>query len=193
MQDFDLRSEFGGFLIELAEAGDLPSQPLVVKVADVALEVHEVAARPNKEGAEPGGEWFDRVFLAMPNRVSLRIQIDNVRGLIQALVRMEPSDAPVFQLLDPFCRLEDSFAQGDVEVRHPSLVLDVAVWGPFEDVFIMFDLVVESGDLFLEAVNFDVFMGIASGDGCEEPFGDGLEDVGIEFRMCCQRVRNSIG
>ena len=73
VQDFDSRGEFGGFLIELAEASDLPSQPPVVKVADVPLEVYEVAARSNEEGAEPSGEWFNRVFLAMPNRVSLRI------------------------------------------------------------------------------------------------------------------------
>ena len=73
VQDFDSRGEFGGFLIELAEASDLPSQPPVVKVADVALKMYEVAARSDEEGAEPGGKWFDGVFLAMPNRVSLRI------------------------------------------------------------------------------------------------------------------------
>jgi hypothetical protein len=73
MQDLNSCSELGGFLIELTEASNLPSQPPVVKVTDVALEVHEVAARPNEEGAEPSGEWFNGVFLAMPNRVSLRI------------------------------------------------------------------------------------------------------------------------
>ena len=73
VQDFDSRGEFGSFLIELTEASDLPSQPPVVKVADVALEMYEVAARSDEEGAEPSGEWFDRVFFAMPNRVSLRI------------------------------------------------------------------------------------------------------------------------
>ena len=73
MQDIDSCGEFGGFLIELAEASDLPSQPPVVKVTDVALQVHEVAAGPDEEGVKPGWEWFDRVFLAMPNCVSLRI------------------------------------------------------------------------------------------------------------------------
>ena len=73
MQDFDSCSKLSGFLIELAEASDLPSQPPVVKVADVMLEVHEVAGWPDKEGTEPGGEWFDGVFFTMPNRVSLRI------------------------------------------------------------------------------------------------------------------------
>ena len=60
-------------MIELAEASDLPSQPPVVKVADVLLQVHEVAAGPNKEGTEPGRKWFDGVFLAMPYCVSLCI------------------------------------------------------------------------------------------------------------------------
>ena len=78
MQDFNSRSELGGFLIKLAEASDLPSQPPVVKVADVALEVYEVTAGPDEEGTEPGGEWFNGVLLAMPNRVSLCIQIDNI-------------------------------------------------------------------------------------------------------------------
>ena len=73
MQDFDLCGELGGFLIELAEVSDLPSQPPVIKVADVALEVDEVAAWSNKKGMEPGGEWFNGVLLTMPNRVSLRI------------------------------------------------------------------------------------------------------------------------
>ena len=101
MQDFNSCGKLGGFLIELVEASDLPSQPPVVKVADVALEVYEVAARPDEEGVEPGGEWFNGVFLAMPNHVSLCIQIDNIGGLIRALVRVKPSDTSVFELLDP--------------------------------------------------------------------------------------------
>ena len=50
MQDINLGGKLGGFLIELAEASNLPSQPPVIKVADVALQVHEVTAGPNKEG-----------------------------------------------------------------------------------------------------------------------------------------------
>ena len=73
MQDFDSCGKLGGFLIELAEAGDLPSQPPVVKVADVTLEVYEVTAWPDEEGTEPGGEWLNGVFFVMPNCVSLRI------------------------------------------------------------------------------------------------------------------------
>ena len=73
MQDVNSGSEFGGFLIELMEASNLPSQPLVVEVTDVALQVHEVTGGPNEEGAEPGGERLDGVFLAMLNCVSLRI------------------------------------------------------------------------------------------------------------------------
>ena len=73
IQDFDLRGKFGGFLIKLTEVSNLSSHPPVVKVFDVALQVHEIAAGPNEEGVEPGGDWFDGVFLAMPNCVSLRI------------------------------------------------------------------------------------------------------------------------
>ena len=73
MQDINLHSKLGSFLVEFVEAGDLPSQPPVVKVADVALQVHEVTAGPNEEGMEPGGEWLNGVFLAMPNHVSLHI------------------------------------------------------------------------------------------------------------------------
>ena len=60
-------------MIELTEASDLPSQPSVVKVANVVLQVHKVPAGPDEEGAEPGGEQLNGVFLAMPNHVSLRI------------------------------------------------------------------------------------------------------------------------
>ena len=73
VQDFNSRDKFSGFLIELVEAGDLPSQPPVIKVTNVALQVHEVTTGPNEEGTEPGREWFDGVFLAMPGCVSLRI------------------------------------------------------------------------------------------------------------------------
>ena len=73
MQDFNPCGEFSSFLIELVEAGDLPSQPPVVKVTEVTLQVHEVTAWPNKEGTEPGGERFNGVLLTMPNCVSLHI------------------------------------------------------------------------------------------------------------------------
>ena len=193
MQDFNSCSELGGFLIELTEASNLPSQPPVVKVADVTLEVHEVAAWPNKEGAEPGGEWFNGIFLTMPNRVSLCIQIDNIGGLIRALLLMELSDSAIFELLDPLCWFEDSIAQGNEEVGDSPIVFDVSVGGAFEYVFIVFDPVMESGDLFFEVTNFDVFVGIASSNGCEEPFSDGSEDVGIEVRVRCQCGHNGIG
>ena len=193
MQDFDSRGELSGFLIELAEASDLPSQPPVIKVTDVALEVYEVTAGSDEEGAEPGGEWFNGVFLAMPNHVSLCIQIDNVRGLIRALICVKPGDASVFELFDPLCRFEDSLAQRDEEVGDSSFILDVPVGGAFKYVFIMFDLIVESGNLLFEATNFDIFVGVASGDGCEEPFDNGSEDVGVEVRVCRQCVRNGIG
>ena len=193
MQDFNPCGELSSFLIELVEAGDLPSQPPVVKVADVVLQVHEVTTWPNKEGAEPGGERLNGVFLAMPNCVSLRIQVDNVRGLIRALLLMEPGDLTVFQLLDPFCWFEDPIAKGDEEVRYSPIVFDVSVGGTFEDVFIMLNTIVEPADLFFEATDFDVFLGVASRDSCEEPFCDGLEDVGIEVRVCCQCGRNGTG
>ena len=106
---------------------------------------------------------------------------------------MEPGDTPVFELLDPFCRLVDSIAQGDEEVGDSPVIFDVSVRGAFEYVFVVFNLVVESGDLFFEATNFDVFMGVVSGDGCKEPFSDGSEDVGVEVRVCRQCVRNGIG
>ena len=73
MQDFNSHGELCSFLIELAEASNLPSQPPVIKVADVVLQVHEVTAGPDEEGTEPGGERFNGVFLAMPNCVSLHI------------------------------------------------------------------------------------------------------------------------
>ena len=73
MQDFDLCGKFGSFLVKLMEVGDLPSQPPVVKITNVVLQVYEVTTGPNEEGVEPGGEWFNGIFLAMANRVSLHI------------------------------------------------------------------------------------------------------------------------
>ena len=153
----------------------------------------KVATGSEQEGSELGREWFNGVFLAMPNRVSLCIQIDNVRGLIRALVRMESGDMPVFELLDPLGRFVDPVAQRDEEMGDSSVVFNVPVGGAFEYVFIVLDSVVESGNLLLKATNFNIFMGVASGDGCEEPFDDGSEDVGVEVRVCRQCVHNGIG
>ena len=161
MQDVDSCSKLCSFLIELTEAGDLPSQPPVVKVADVMLQVHEVTAGPDEEGTEPGREWFNGVFLAMPNHVSLRIQVDNMRGLTRALLLMEPSDPSVFQFLDPLGRFEDPISKGDEEVGHPPVVFDVSVRGSLEYVFIVFDAVMEPANLFSEVANFASFLVIA--------------------------------
>jgi hypothetical protein len=127
MQDVNSCSKFGGFLIELAEASNLPSQPPVVKVANVALQVHEVTAGPNKEGAEPGGEWLNRVFLAMPSCVSFHILINNVGGLIRALLLVEAGDSSILQLLDPLCWLGDPVTEGNEEVGYLPIILDIPV------------------------------------------------------------------
>ena len=129
----------------------------------------------------------------MPNCVSLRIQIDNVRGLIRALLFMEPGDSSVFQLLDPLCWLEDPVAEGNVEVGYSPVVLNVPIGGMFKYVFIVFNVVVEPMDLLIEAVDFAGLLSIALGNGCEEPLCDGSEDVGIEVRVGHQSGCNGTG
>ena len=106
---------------------------------------------------------------------------------------MEPGDSTVFQLLDPFCWFEDPIAEGDEEVRYSPVVFDVSVRGTFKYVFIMLDTIVEPADLFFEAMDLDVFLGVTSRDSCKEPFCDGSEDVGIEVRVCCQCGCNGTG
>ena len=103
---------------------------------------------------------------------------------------VEPSDLPVFQLLDPLGWFKDSVAEGDVEVGHLPVVVNVPIRGPFEYVFIVSDVVVKLTDLFVEAANFADLLGIASGDGCKEPLFDGLEDVSVEVRVGCQGGHN---
>ena len=186
MQDFNLHGKLCSFLIELTEAGDLPSQPPVIEVTDVALQMHEVTAGPNEEGTEPGGEWFDGVFLTMPNRVSLRIQVNNVRGLIGALLLMESGDLSIFQLFDPLGQFEDPIAKGNVEMRHLPVVLDIPIGGLFKDVFVVLNAVVEPTNLLSKAANFAGLLGVTSGDGCEESLSNGSKNVGIEIGVGCQ-------
>ena len=192
IQDLDSRSEFCGFLIEFAEVGNLPSQPPIVKVFDFTLQVHEVAAGPEKKGVEPGRDWFNGVFLAMPNCVSLHIQVDNVRGLIRALSVMVAGDSAVFQSFDPFGGAKDSITNGDVKVRYSPIVLDITVRGSVKCILVVLDTVVEPANLLLEAANFTGLLGIASSDGCEEPFSDGLGDVCVEIGVGCQGGCNCI-
>ena len=99
---------------------------------------------------------------------------------------MEPGDLPVFQLLDPLGRFEDPITEGNVKVGHSPVVLNLPIRGLFKYVFVMFDVVMKSADLLVKAANFAGFLGVASGDGCEEPFCDGSEDVGVEVRVGCQ-------
>ena len=168
------------------EAGDLPSQPPVVKVFDFALQVHKVTAGPKKEGVEPGGNWFDGVLLAVPHCVSLCIQINNMRGLIRALSVMVAGNLAIFQPFDPFGGVEDSIADGDVEVGYLPIILDITVRGSVKCVLIVLDMVVEPVNLLLEAADFAGLLSFTSSDGCEEPFSDGSEDVCIEIRVDCQ-------
>ena len=106
---------------------------------------------------------------------------------------MESSDPSVFQLLDPLGWLEDSVAEGDVKVGHPPVVLDVSIRGSLEYIFVMLNAVVEPVDLLFEAANFAGFLGVTPGNGCKEPFGNGLENVGVEVRVGRQGGRNSTG
>ena len=106
---------------------------------------------------------------------------------------MEPSDSTVFQLFDPLCWLKDPITKGNEEVGDLPIILDVPVRGVFEYVFVVFNTIVECVDLLVEAADFDVLLGIVSGNGREEPLCDSSEDVGIEVRVCCQCGRNSTG
>jgi hypothetical protein len=171
--------------------GNLPSHPPVVKVLDVALQVHKIVAGPDEEGVEPGREQFDRDFLAMPHRVSLCVQINNVRGLIRALSVVVAGNPTVLQPLDPFGGVENSIADGDVKVGYSPVVLDITIGGSVECVLIVPDMVVEPMDLLPEVADFAGLLGVASSDGCEEPFSDGLENVCIEVRVGCQGGCNS--
>ena len=109
------------------------------------------------------------------------------------MLLVESSNPSVFQLLDPLCQLEDPVTEGNVKVGHLPVVLDVSIRGVLEYVFIMLDMVVEPVDLFFEAANFAGLLCVASGDGVEEPFGDGSKDVCIKIGVGCQSGRNSIG
>ena len=145
--------------------GNLPSHPPVVKVFNFTLQVHKVTAWPEEEGVEPCGEQFNGVFFAMPNCVSLCIQVYNVRGLIRALALMITSNSAVLQPFDPFGGTMDSIAKGDVKVGHSPIIDDIAIRGPFKVVFIVLDMVMEPSDLFLEAVHFAGSLGFALSNG----------------------------
>ena len=166
--------------------GDLSSHPPVVKVFDFVLQRHEVTAGPEEEGMEPSREQFDGFFLAMPNHVSLRIQINNVRGLIRALALVVTSDSAIFQPLDPFGRTVDPITKRNVEVGHSPIILNVAIGGLLECVFIVLDMIMEPSDLFFKVAYFAGGLGSALSDGREEPISDGLEDGCVEVGVGCQ-------
>ena len=193
IQDFNSQGKLGGLLIKLTEVSDLLSHPLVVKVFDFMLQMHEVAVGPKEEGAEPGREQLNGVFFAMPNHVSLCIQVDNMRGLIRALALVITSNSAVFQPLDPFGGPVDSIAEGNVKVGHSPVVLDVAIRGSFELIFIVFNAIVEPSDLFFKALLLAGGMGLMLGNGREEPISNGSEDCCVKVRVGCQGGCNGTG
>ena len=160
-----MRRKLCGFLVELMEAGDLPSHPPVIKVFNVVLQVHKIAAGPNEEGAEPSGERLNGVFFAMSDHVSLCIQVDNVRGLGRALALVITGDPAIFQPLNPFGRAEDPIANGNVEVGHPSIILGVAIGGSVECILVVLNMVVEPPDLLFEMADFAGFFGFTLCNG----------------------------
>ena len=127
--------------------------------------MYEVTGGPEEEGVEPSREQFNGVFFAMPNHVSLHIQVDNVRGLIRALTLVVTSDSAIFQPLDPLGGMVNSITKGNVEVRHSPIVLDIAVGGLLELVFIMLNVVVEPSDLLFEAMHFTSSLGFVLSNG----------------------------
>ena len=106
---------------------------------------------------------------------------------------MEPGNSTIFQLLDPLCWFKDPVAKGNEEVGYSPIVLEVPVRGAFEYVFVVLNMIVEPIDLLFEVMDFNVFLGVASGNGHEEPLCDGSEDVGIEVRVGCQSGCNGTG
>jgi hypothetical protein len=106
---------------------------------------------------------------------------------------MVPSDSSIFQFLDPLGQLEDSITKGDVEVGHPPVVLDISIRSSLEYALIILDTVVEPVDLLFEVVNFAGLLGIASGNGCKEPFSDGSENVSIEVGGAAKVVATVLG
>ena len=104
-----------------------------------------------------------------------------MRGLIRTLGFIVPSNSSVFQLFDPFGGVEDSITGGDVKVGYSPLVLDVPIGGSVKRVLIVLDAVVESTDLFFEAVDFAGFLGVTSGNSGEEPISNGSKHVHIEI------------
>jgi hypothetical protein len=121
--------------------GDLLSHPPVIKIFDFTLQVDEVAARSKQEGSEPAREWFDGVFLAMPNSVSLQIQINDIRGLIRVLAIVKAGDSSIFSSLDPLGRVEDSITQGNVELQGLAVINNISFGGLFEGAFVVLDVI----------------------------------------------------
>ena len=157
------------------------------------LQVHKIAAGPDEKGTEPGREQFDRVFLTMPHCVSLHIQVNNMRGLIRALGVTVSGNSSVVQPFDPFGWAEDSITKGNVEMGNSSIILLIAIGREVECVLVVLNAVMEPTDLFFEVANLTCLLGVTSGDGHEEPFSDGSEDVPIEIRVGRQGGCNCTG
>jgi hypothetical protein len=129
----------------------------------------------------------------MPNCVSLHIQVNNVRVLIRALALVVAGNSAIFQPLDPFGRMVDPIAKGNVEVGHLPIILNIAIGGPLECIFVVLNTIVEPSDLFFKVVYFAGGLGFTLSDGQEEPISNGLEDSHVEVGVGCQGGCNCTG
>ena len=114
---------------------------------------------------EPCEEWFNGVFFTMPNCVSLSMQVDNMRELIRAPALVIAGNSAVFQPLDPFGRTVDSITEGNKEVGYLPVIVDVAIGGSVECIFVVLDTIVEPSDLFLEVAHLTGFEGFMLSNG----------------------------
>jgi hypothetical protein len=129
----------------------------------------------------------------MPNHVSLRIQVNDIWGLIGTPPVVASSNSTIFSSLDPLGGAEDSITQGNVELWVLPVVDNESLKGFFKGLFIMQDTVMETSDLSFEPVDFNHHSSLLLSDGCKETVGDHMEYVWVEFGMGSKVHRNGIG
>ena len=106
---------------------------------------------------------------------------------------MEASNSSIIQPFDPFGRMVDSVAQGDVELGNLAIIDNISIRGPFKLVFVVFDVVMQTLNLLLKVVHFDGGLGLALGHGGEKAISDGLKDVQMKLGMGSKGCCNGIG
>jgi len=138
-------------------------------INDRAKEGMEGRPRTNQEVAEPSGQ---RLGGSVILEEGLRVYVSNEGGDRRPLSFTQHGDLSWSNLLDPLGRSKESARHWNDKGWKVPIVFDVSLWWHVEGFLVVFDLVLQTEDVAVKPVFFELLLLGALLDGGCQPSGD---------------------